>query len=77
MGYYLCLAAGCAFGFALAAVLHASADEQRKEDRMDMVRVVRCKNCGLRHSSEYCECRDLEFFCADDEREDGSCHIEK
>lgn len=33
--------------------------------------VVRCKNCTHRHESEFCECRDPDFFCADGERSEG------
>ena len=31
----------------------------------DAVKVVRCKDCKLRHSSEFCECRDPMAFCSD------------
>ena len=38
----------------------------------DVVEVVRCRDCKERHSSEYCECRPDDFFCADGERRDGA-----
>ena len=38
----------------------------------DVVEVVRCRDCKERHSSEYCECRPDDFFCADGERKDGA-----
>lgn len=34
----------------------------------DIVRVVRCKDCKHRLSSEFCECRPDDFFCAEGER---------
>lgn len=33
----------------------------------DIVRVVRCKDCMRRHSSEYCECRPDDAYCSDGE----------
>ena len=35
---------------------------------VDAVKVVRCKDCKHRHSSEFCECRDADAFCSDGER---------
>ena len=37
----------------------------------DVQEVVRCKDCIYRHSSEFCECREPNFYCADGERIDG------
>lgn len=37
----------------------------------DVVEVVRCKDCKYRRSSEFCECREPNFYCADGERMDG------
>lgn len=34
----------------------------------EIVRVVRCKDCKDRHSSEFCECRPEDGFCNDGER---------
>ena len=36
---------------------------------VDAVKVVRCKDCKHRHSSEFCECRDEMAFCSDGERQ--------
>lgn len=33
-----------------------------------VVRVVRCKFCKHRHSSEFCESRPDDFYCSDGER---------
>ena len=37
----------------------------------DVQEVVRCKDCICRHSSEFCECREPNFYCAEGERMDG------
>lgn len=37
----------------------------------DVQEVVRCKDCKYRKSSEFCECREPNFYCADGERMDG------
>lgn len=37
----------------------------------DIKQVIRCKDCIYRHSSEFCECREPDFYCADGERMDG------
>ena len=37
----------------------------------DVQEVIRCKDCIYRHSSEFCECREPNFYCADGERMDG------
>ena len=37
----------------------------------DVQEVVRCKDCIYRKSSEFCECREPNFYCADGERMDG------
>ena len=37
----------------------------------DIKQVIRCKDCIYRHSSEFCECREPNFYCADGERMDG------
>lgn len=37
---------------------------------VDAIQVVQCKDCTLRHSSEYCECRPDDFYCGDGERKD-------
>ena len=34
---------------------------------LDVVPVIRCKDCIHRHSSEFCECRDGDAFCSDGE----------
>lgn len=31
----------------------------------DVVQVTRCKDCELRHSSEFCECRSDDAYCSD------------
>ena len=42
-----------------------------KIDTVDAVEVVRCKDCIHRTSSEFCECRPVDFFCAEGERKDN------
>lgn len=37
-----------------------------------VVEIVRCGDCDLRHSSEFCECRDPMAFCSDGVRRDPS-----
>ena len=37
----------------------------------DVQEVVRCKDCKYRKSSEFCECREPNFYCADGESMDG------
>lgn len=39
---------------------------------LDVMQVVRCKNCIHRASSEFCECRDDDAFCSDGEAADGT-----
>ena len=34
----------------------------------DVQEVVRCKDCIYRKSSEFCECREPDFYCADGAR---------
>lgn len=45
-----------------------------KESRMlvdaGYVKVVRCKDCKHRHSSEFCECRPEDAYCSDGERKE-------
>jgi hypothetical protein len=36
---------------------------------VDVVKVVRCKDCIHRHDSEFCECRPKDGFCNDGELE--------
>lgn len=42
-----------------------------EQPTIDAVKVVRCKDCKLRYSSEYCECRPDDFYCGDGDRKDG------
>lgn len=37
----------------------------------DVQEIIRCKDCIYRHSSEFCECREPNFYCAEGERMDG------
>ena len=41
------------------------------EPTADVQEVVRCKDCKYRKSSEFCECREPDFYCADGARMDG------
>lgn len=38
---------------------------------VDAVEVVRCKDCKLRHTSEFCDCRDETAYCSDGERRES------
>lgn len=42
-----------------------------EEPAMELAKVVRCKDCKRRHSSEFCECRPDDAFCSDGELKDG------
>lgn len=42
--------------------------EEDEEVCSDTVKVVRCKDCKHRHSSEFCECRPEDAFCSDGEK---------
>lgn len=48
------------------------ADANETLSNTDVMRVVRCKNCKFRTSSEFCECRDDDAFCSDGEAIDGT-----
>ena len=41
------------------------------EPTADVQEVVRCKDCKYRKSSEFCECREPDFYCADGARMGG------
>ena len=43
----------------------------KNQPSADVQEVVRCKDCIYRHSSEFCECREPNFYCADGARMDG------
>ena len=40
-------------------------------NRADYVKVVRCKDCKYRYSSEFCECRPEDAYCSDGERKEN------
>ena len=37
---------------------------------IDVVSIVRCRECKYRHCSEYCECRPEDAYCSDGEKID-------
>lgn len=41
------------------------ADIINEQPTADVQEVVRCKDCIYRKSSEFCECREPDFYCAD------------
>ena len=43
----------------------------KNQPAADVQEIIRCKDCIYRHSSEFCECREPNFYCADGESMDG------
>ena len=55
------------------AGIKALAEGLEKLPAVDAVKVVRCKDCEYRHSSEFCESRPADGYCNDGERKcDGN-----